>query len=600
MKRIMLSTKIACGAFILAAATFASCSDSIVGGAEDATDGATDATTGLTTVKLATFAGDQSRVVYAGTRGTEGDETEKSEYSDVLKQSSLELVATIVNPLPGVFSEYVSEDEPAATDDAATTEDAAPIRYLSATAVYYAEPGAISAAVEDIDATKGTYIVTYHMQGNNYNTTVNKDIAGAVQLFQLDGDEVKLNKLYYSGNRDEVDYDLNHIYFDKVDKRIVVVGHDWTKPNKWDGVSYENTHAIIGQLDLENKKLDYKKITTADKLRDDDGKSLGDEDAGDANCVIRINNYNNYYVTTRKGLAVLHADEENLFEPQLGKDGEKYFVPTPGSAKFVYNNAEASALMHILYLDKNKYDDSEEVAEDADLTYEMSSKAHIAQLQVETNYGVDNGKSFLALINPDDWKNDRYESAGDLNIEEYKKQIELTEQVSPIDGKNAFCVINTEEYYAPLGTNGLYYKFKDNSHNAHEGVVTFEGTSNNLPVNCVYAEECRGENGHHGFIYVACGARLYILYRETFEVVAYYNIPTRDADGKLTTDVKASANYIHVEQLPMAEGAETRERVITVAYGQAGVKVFKFDPAVLGFKIYPESITVPNKIKVKG
>lgn len=521
--------------YLIAALTLglAACSDANMDTPEPnqgQNENTTPAVPGLSTANLASVSGDQSRVAYSGSRAEDG-----------LAAGELRLVASISNPSKeGRIAQFVREG-----------------RHLSASCVFYNE----------ID---GKYYVTYHMQGNNYNTTQTDETTGFIEVFDLNGAEdaleVNLDKIYMSANPSSLDFDFNHLYFDKTDNRIIAVGHK-SEPSKKEG-GEANTAAIISRLNLNEGTIDYSTIYTGAKLLDENDKSLGKEDARDGNAVIRAYTYPHYYVATRKGIAVLYAKADRLFEPVLNADGTIYFVPTPGSCKYVYDTPRVGSMMDFLYLSEDNKNEA----------YTTSSKANIAQMQVATGADKDaNGNvlgydKFLGLMNPvSPWTT--YYDSKDLDILSYGKQFELPEAISPIDGKNAFCVIEDYEYYAPLGTNGLYYKFKGcNTFKDYEGVMKF----GNRPVNFVFADQPEFENGHDGFVYVANGSKLTVLHRRTMEEVASFNVPATDENGNA---VDASANYIHVRKAPrVGNSYDPRERIITVAFGQAGVKVFRFNP----------------------
>ena len=501
-------------------------------------------TTNLTTVTLASFSGNGSRVSYPAATRAEEEEA---------KPGTLELVAEIANPSKAEGFNLVQGEG----------------RYLSATSVYYNE------------ATE-TYYATYHMQGNNYNTTLKNEIGGAIQAFQVAADgTVTLLDGFRAASPSKEDYDFNHVYFDNTDQRIIVVGHNWKVPSSWTGDGeYEgkrdNTQAIIGAFDATTGKLTYSSIQTDKKAYDEAGHSLGYTDAGDANCVIRANDgveyskgysgYPQYYVATRKGIAVVSAAEGDLFRPILNADGSNYFVPTPGSVKFVFNNPEVGSGMDFFYLSDDY------TPEEGDITAATSSEARIASFQVATG----TNDVLLGLINPSAPYTTYYDSK-ELDILNYEQQQILPEVVKPVDGKNAMYALSFSEYYAAMGTTGLYYKFKgNNTSKDYIGVKKF----GNRPVNCVVADRCEQESGHDGFLYVANGAKLTILHRKTMEEVASWNVPTKDANGN-DIDVAASANYITVTKAPVNEDGSARDRYITVAFGQEGVKVFKFCPSTL-------------------
>lgn len=514
----------------------------------------------LTTVNLETFAGNQERITYAPTTRDENAETETN-------VPTLKLLASIDNPSKGDGFNFIKEEGG---------------RWLSATSVYY-------------DSKTQDYYVTYHMQGNNYNTTLDNEIGGAIQAFKVsENGDVTLGPGFRAKNPDKEDFDFNHLYFENTTSRIITVGHKWNVPSTWTSDEpysgeRDNTRAIIALFDPESATLKYSTIDTSEKAYDSEGKSLGYKDAGDANCVIRAGETMNknqsgwdfYYVATRKGMAVLSAKEETLFEPLLNEDGTNYFIPTPGSSKFVARTG-TSSFFDLLYLAEDKENSS----------YSQTSEARIAHFSTQTgdNYSL----GFLKERGTNEIFKPKEKS-----ILEHGDQINLPSGISPIDGKNTLLcapdIYSDNENYAALGTSGMYYKFNGvNSNNVFEGVLEFKGSSANLPVNCVTADVSDMENGHDGFIYIACGSRLVILHRKTFELVAYWNIPSKDEAGN---EIEASANYIHVEKAPANNNWEPRERIITVAFGQAGVKIFRFNPSTLEKKTVWEKELLPTYIR---
>ena len=518
---------------LVAVLAFASCSKDATMGDEAVVtpdDEIVDTGSNLTTVTLANFSGNSDRVSYpAATRAEEE-----------AKPAALKLVAEIANPSKAEGFNLVEFEG----------------RYLSATSVYYNE------------ATK-TYYTSYHMQGNNYNTELGNEIGGAIQAFKVENDEVELLDGFRAANPNQEDYDFNHIYFDQTAKRIIVVGHNWKVPSSWTSSDpytgkRDNTQAIIGVFHEDTGELTYSTIQTDKKAYDEAGHSLGYTDAGDANCVVRPNDamsngaygWNFYFVATRKGFAVLDATEENLFKPALNADGSNYFIATPGSAKYIAATG-TSSWYGALYLSENY------TPEEGDITAATKSEARIAHFSVNTNasngFGsIQTWKSPFTQFNPQT-----------TSILEFGEQDILPEVITPVDGKNTLCILGDSEFYAALGTSGLY---------CNNGVDGFNGVKKfgNRPVNCVAVDNEITESGYSnkGYLYVANGAKLTILDRKTMEEVASWNVPTKDGNGN-DLDVAASANYVLVNK------ADNGERTITVAFGQEGVKIFKFDPANL-------------------
>ncbi|MCH5330724.1 MAG: hypothetical protein J1E04_07120, partial [Alistipes sp.] len=369
----------------------------------------------------------------------------------------------------------------------------------------------------------------------------------------------------------KLDFDFNHLYFDQIPNpgypdfvgeynadnfsgsRIIVGGHT-TEPVK-EGTG-TNTAAMIARLNLDDPQhpsIDYSVVYTGAKLLDKNGKSLGNEDAGDVNCFVR--KYNHYYLATRKGIAVLKASQDHLFEPELDGNGQIYFLKTPGSAKYM-SQPTVTSYLDILFLNNDTPEDG--------LSKETASPATVAEIALDTRDGKDLVYTFpnvadfsWALSTPNSIRKDKFAS------------------VSPVDGKNMLVTssYNTSAIYACLGKNGLYV-FDDTYGYKHDKILKFSDTEDgSRPVNGLFAEDWDSVNGRHatdGFIYVANGACLTILDALTLETVAHYSA---FEEGK-----EISANFVHVVRTDEATNGSAPDRIITVAYGQAGVKVFKFVP----------------------
>ena len=521
-------------ALVFAAMTFASCVQDNMNEASTPETPGTDLNNNLTTVKLASFKGNANRVTYAGSRAGEA----------AAVPGKLELVASIANPSKAEGFNFTSEG-----------------RYLSATCIYYNEE-------------TETYYVTYHMQGNNYNTELETDTAGAIQSFKINEDgEVVLGDGFRAPNPSKEDFDFNNLYFDNTDNRILAVGHNVLDGNR------KNTNALVGLFDPIAGTFTYSTVKTNEKEYDAQGKSLGYKDAGDVNAIVRANDlisgydgkahgYPTYYLATRKGIAALSAKAETLFQPVQNRDNDlTYFVPTPGSAKYIAQNLVTSSAFDILYLSTEHTGDVE---------YTTSSEARIATVQTTNQYDIKDSHYFLLDPRNTNGKFSTYYNSTDLDMLEYPTQQTLPAMITPIDGKNVLAGTDIAgEYYAALGTNGLFYKFKENeTREERSGVLKF-GDSGNAPVNGVAVDNGNGESYHHGCIYVANGSKLTVLYRNSLEEMDSFHEPAFDEDGN---DNPASANYIAVRKAPVEESGKIRERTIAVAFGQAGVKIFKITP----------------------
>ena len=477
--------------------------------------------TPLSRASLAIIPSSESRINYAPVSRAE--------------KGQLRLYASIENPSKeGKITGFVKEG-----------------RYLSATCVFY----------NDLD---NKYYVTYHMQGNNYGTEQKDETSGCFETFSLNEDDegktvVDIENLYMSEDPSKLDFDFNHLYFDNIqehanvtssvkDNRIILVGHK-SEPVKT-GVG-TNTAAIIAKLNLDGSPfIDYKVVYTGDNILDERGKSLGKENAQDVNCVVR--NYDTYVLATRKGIALLRADDENLFNPRYDRNENIYFIKTPGSVKYVSKSGGYNFL-NFLYLTDDFPDN---------FNYESSLYARMIQYYTHNPNGqllLAGGYTDSDLIK--DVKNDDFLSKTIMSFD-------FPQMVSPVDGKNVLYTFpnSGSEFYAALGKGGLYYKgeFDYSTQLTREGIIEFDGR----PVNGVFVDD-KGdyisEKGYNnGFIYVANGSKLTIIHKNTLEEVTSYNLPSEEI---------GSANYIYVTRDPV-----TYERTITVAFGQAGVKIFKFTP----------------------
>lgn len=477
---------------------------------------------------------------------------------------SLELVSTLENL--SKEGEIIGFEYESGNPDA---------RYLSATCVYF----------DDINK---TYYVTYHMQGNNYNTTLEDQTSGYIESFIVDDDgNITPGNIYMSENPAELDFDFNHIYFDDLGNtansggykgtdsgvRMIAVGHT-SKPTSSGKREYKS---MIGKFDLTTGEFKYENVLTGEKILDAAGKSLGNEDAGDVNSVIR--KYDWYYLATRKGIAVLNArnvndeNEEILFSPindldvntNLPIENSIYFVRTPGSAKHLchYYPSYGSGFS-FLYIKQEH---------PKEYTGEFSLPASIINFSMEAGHGTlcgmnttDSQTNGKAILNSKDF--DITSWSIDSN------QFDIPNDICPIDGKNVLANLNGR-LYACLGKGGLYVRKNvttTEGPSVDERTLTFTDAKDgngSRPVNGVFVEDL--ENYNDGFVYVANGACLTILDRETLEIVAEYSL------FKAGEVEDTSANYVHVRKTNNYTG-KCPDRIVTVACGQQGVKVFKFVP----------------------
>lgn len=462
----------------------------------------------------------------------------------------LELVAEITNPsTENRIQGFVKEG-----------------RYLSATSVFY-------------DAREEVYYATYHMQGNNYNTTETDETSGFIETFKIDQKGTPSEgSIIMPADPSNLDFDFNHLYFDDLNSdveagdysgeketntRLIAVGHKSEPSKKENGKP--NTAAIIAKINLSENKIEYSTVLTGEQILDpiNGTTSLGKEDAGDVNCVIRKHDW--YYLATRKGLAILSANTDNLFAPLTNFDNDGapieksvFFLRTPGSAKHIAHIKHSTSHFAFLYLNQPH-------PENYDGNYSLPANL--------ISFGMTDMNGTLCGANSSDHQT--IVNTQDFDITNWSlgiNQHTISSVVQPIDGKNTIFSFSGKTY-ACLGKTGLYVrKTGSNIEGPYtdEKTITFsdkEGGSR--PVNGVFVEE--PENGFKGYLYVANGACLTILDpdNEEYPVVAEYS-----AYDEKDNEHLASANYVHV----VRPDANSPERIITVAYGQEGVKVFKFTP----------------------
>lgn len=485
----------------------------------------------LTQVKLVAIASDPGRVNY----------TSFVSRADEPVPGQLKLIAEIENP-----SEELGY--PLSEGD----------RLLSATCVYY-------------DGNTDTYYATYHMQGNNYSTQQDVETSGLIERFKVEGGKVNLGKIYRTENPAMEDFDFNHLYFDNVaqhtsfngqlmgtiqEDRIIAVGHRWVPSSGPNGTG--NSKAIIAKLDLDNETFGYKVVYTGEKKLDGNGKSLGEIDAQDVNCVVR--RYDTYYLATRKGIALLQAKNDSLFEPMIDLYGNKYFIKTPGSCKHVAYDGGYSKVT-FLYLTEDfpenfQYSDAIKAKL---VKFDISNLVKDVNAEVKDHIGLFGNGTTGPLY---DVKNDNFLDY----VQSEAWNIDFEKPVSPVDGKNVLFMpsVGESQYYAALGKGGLYFKNDNSGQYGKENAGRLD--FGDRPVNGVYAED--GFDSNNGYIYVANGSKLSIFNRYKLDEVASWNLPSTET---------GSANYVTVR--PAGDG--TSDRIVTVAYGQAGVKIFRFTPTKL-------------------
>lgn len=343
-----------------------------------------------------------------------------------------------------------------------------------------------------IDFKDGVFYVSYHMRGGNYagDTYDKDDVEGCIETWTIEKDKEKNSDVVTLGNWMWTNgFDFNHLIIDG--SNIVTVGH-YGKKGAIIGKmtnTFANFDAEENNADGKSDEFSFKYLTTAEPLMDkgENGEIKTDyKNAGDGNCVIRVND--EYFVSTYEGYGKLDLEFNRIKD----EDGKVAFVPTPGSAKHII---EKGGDIAVLYLNERP-----------------------------TSTATAKSSATLATVSKDNFPFGAATS-------------ELNSYVQPVDGKNVLAW-NDNKMFACLGKGGL---------NVDNEIYTF-GEENKEPVNGIAFDG--------PYVYLASGSHLRVLDASTMEEVTHYCIPNM------------SANYIKVATV-------NGEKVIAVAFGQAGIKVFK-------------------------
>lgn len=360
----------------------------------------------------------------------------------------------------------------------------------------------LSATSIDYNPADNTFYVSYHMRGSNWGNDQydNDEIEGCIETWKFtDNNQIQVGKFMWT-----YEFDFNHLILDR--GNVITVGH---KGKIQEDGSTKNAGAIIGKLSnvlsgsnfgsteggqdiTEYNDFQYKYLTTAERLETASGSLLDYANAGDGNCVIRVDD--KYFVATSRGYGIVEASEDKLFRRVKKADDTPAFINTDGSAKYLVRDGNNVSVLHL--------NDRPAVTKDA------KSPASIATSSI-ADFGIAAGTT-----------------------------VETPAVISPVDGKNVLAIDNGV-VYACLGTSGL----------SIDGQIKTFGLSN--PVNGVDVDD--------KYVYVANGCWISILDKNTKELVT----------ERRANDPEVSANFVKVYKI-------NNERIVFTAYGQEGIKVFKF------------------------
>lgn len=376
----------------------------------------------------------------------------------------------------------------------------------------------------------GNIYASYHMRGGNWggDTYDKDDIEGCIERWTFDGNKLTLGNWMWTN-----DFDFNHIYLDKVDNNIITVGHKGgeNKSTDQDDKDYTDYGGIIGRMPtgvwennwnadqvLTRQDFEYKYLTT------DEEKYDWYENPESGNLTWQLVDYE----SAGDGNCVVRVGNEYFVATSKGygkinasdfsriKDeaGNVAYQSTPGSAKYL---VEDNGTVYVFHLNKR--------IKDSQATTAFNSTLR----QMDTSVFPSPGTTLFGR--------ESLEPASDSN-NDTDSMI-----VTPVDGKNVIAVDNGIVYTC-LSKTGL--KIGDNE------PIKF---GDSRPVNGVAIDE--------KYIYVANGSYITVLDKNK-----PMDKPVVERKGN-TKNV--SANFVEVWQ--DTDGT----RYVFVAFGQDGIKVFKFN-----------------------
>lgn len=364
------------------------------------------------------------------------------------------------------------------------------------------------------EKTKNIY-VSYHMRGGNWagDTYDKDDIEGCIERWTLNDDgKIEIGNWMWTN-----EFDFNHILFDGSD--IITVGHKGgeKKIKGADGQEYTDFGGIIARLPVKFANVNAD-VYDEETYTDMEYKYLTTEVA--VKEMVENKKKGTFteqvvdYESAGDGNCVIRVDNE-------------YFVATSkgygkiNAADFKRIKDENGDVLFKSTVGSAKY--LVQKGDNINVLY-LNERPQGSSTQI-TSFGAT-----LATMGVDAFPTGGTTKAMEANV-------------SPVDGKNVIAVDDDGTVYACLSMGGL--QVGDNIVKAPFG-------------------EGRAVNGvavYGNYVYVANGNYITVLNKSTLEKVV-------EARGG-TEDDKISANFVEVKEY-------NNEVYVFVAFGQNGIKVFKF------------------------
>lgn len=365
------------------------------------------------------------------------------------------------------------------------------------------------------EKTKNIY-VSYHMRGGNWagDTYDKDDIEGCIERWTLNDDgEIEIGNWMWTN-----EFDFNHILFDN--DYVITVGHKGgeKKIKGSDGQEYTDFGGIIGRMPTG--------VWAQNWDAEDD---LTREDFVYKYLTTEVPVYDDY-TNPKKGTTTKQlVDYESAGDGNcVIRVGNEYFVATSKG----YGKINAADFKRV----KDENGDVLFTSTPGSAKYlvkkgDMINVLYLNDRPKESSTQITSFGATLATMGVDAFP------TGETT------EKAMAANVSPVDGKNVIAVDDDGTVYACLSMGGLQVGDK----------IVKEPFGEERAVNGVAV--------YGNYVYVANGNYITVLNKSTLEKVV-------EARGG-TEDDKISANFVEVKEY-------NNEVYVFVAFGQNGIKVFKF------------------------
>ena len=378
----------------------------------------------------------------------------------------------------------------------------------------------LSATSLTFDKDKGEIYVSYHMRGYNWAEDQydkgKDDVEGCIERWTFENGQIAIGNWMWTN-----DFDFNHILLDG--EYVITVGHKGGEKVYTDDDGKEQTKrtdygGIIGRMPTEVWKQNW---DATDELTREDFvyKYLT------TNEELRKDYENPKKGTTTNQLVDYKSAGDGNCVIRVGNE---YFVATSmgygrvNAADFKrVKDADGKVLFHI-------------TPGSAKYLVQSGDEINVLYLNDRFDPSKEDSKSKATVAT---MSVDAFPTAGTTK--------DMKQVVTPVDGKNVLAVDDDGTVYACLSLNGLQIGDSD--------PIMF---GNERAVNGVAVDD--------EYIYVANGNYITVLDKATRKQI------TERRGGEV--DDKISANFVEVKKIG-------DDRYVFVAFGQNGIKVYKFNPA---------------------